>query len=70
LGNCPVDEPAKTDGWVDRVQSGQAAHDPQLDVVWVNTSGMRGRTGHDLLLSIIMVMECGWDIEMVINLSK
>ena len=36
LGNCPVDEPVKTDGWVDRVQSGQAAHDPQLDVVWVN----------------------------------
>jgi len=31
---------------------------------------MRGRTGHDLLLSIIRVMECGWGIEMVINLSK
>ena len=31
---------------------------------------MRGRTGHDLLLCIIMVMECEWGIETVINLSK
>jgi len=31
---------------------------------------MRGRTGRDLLLCIIRVMECGWGWEAVINLSK
>jgi len=31
---------------------------------------MHGRRAHDPLLCIIRVMECGWDIETVINLSK
>jgi len=31
---------------------------------------MSGRTGRDLLLCIIRVMECGWGLEVVINPSK